>query len=601
MQMTSSSMQVIRTKFLHGMAGLACVASLAGTAMAAADPAKVLHVTFEQPDDGFDHARTNSQYTSWAVQAIFEPLLDYDYLARPVKLLPNTITAMPEISADGLVYTFHLKKGIYFTPDPAFKGVRRELVANDYAYTIKRLVDPKNRSPQASSYEGKIVGLDAVLAQARKTDKFDYDAPVAGFDIPDPYTLRVHLSAPDQTFLFLAASAQYGAMAREVVEFYGPDLPAHPVGTGAYKLVQYLPHSKIIMEANPDFRGRIWDYQANPGDARDEMLVKQMKGKMMPQIGRIEIAIMEEEQARWLAFDSGQTDLEQLSDPASPKVLDKGKLKPAFVARGITIHRFIDATIGAYTFFNFRDPVTGGTTPDKIALRRAIAMSYRNQDEITQVRYGQALNAQGMVPPGIIGHDPAYRYSIGYDPELAKKLLDRYGYKVGPKGIRTNPDGSPLTLKITSQPNNRDKARMEVWKRSLDAIQVHADFPVSGFADNLKAAYRCELMMWGLGSSPTIPDGIDFLDPYYSKNAGVSNKGCYNSPAFDALYLKARAMPDSPERTALYNQMQRQIEADTAIILHIWRYKNWIIQPWLKGFKKHPIIYGDWRFLDIEK
>ena len=579
---------------------LACALVLHAPAHAAADPGKVLRVTFEAADDGFDPAHTNSAYSSWVSQAIYEPLLSYDYLARPVKLVPNTAIEMPQISEDGKTYTIHLKKGIYFTPDPAFKGVKRELTVADYAYTIKRLVDPKNRSPQASSYEGKIVGLDAVLANAKKTGKFDYDAPVAGFEIKDPYTLILHLTAPDQTMLYLMASTYGGAMAREVVEFYPQDLGAHPVGTGAYMLKQYVPRSKIVLEANPAFRGEVWDFKSS-GDAWDDKIVRDMKGKSIPQIGRVEIAIIEEEQSRWLAFDSGQTDLEQLSDSAAPKVLVKDKLKPEFSARGIVLHRFVDPTIGAYTIFNFRDPVTGGTTPDKIALRRALAMAYRVQDEINQVRYAQALPARSMIPPGLAGFDPAYRNSIAYDPELAKRLLDHYGYKIGADGFRSMPNGSPLTLKIHSAPNTRDKGRMEVWKRSLDAINVRAEFPVSSFADNLKAAYRCELMMWGLGGSPSIPDGIDFLESYYSKNAGVSNKGCYDSPAYDAMYLKARSMADTPERTELYSRMQRQIEADTAIALHLWRYKNWMIQPWLKGFKKHPIIYGDWRFLDIEK
>ncbi len=586
-------------RFIAALAcGFALQAPVPG--YAAADPAKVLHVTIEAADDGFDPAHTNNAYSSRIAQAIFEAPLTYDYLARPVRVVPNTATAMPDISADGMHYNFQIRKGIFFTPDAAFKGKPRELTAHDYAYTIKRLVDPKNRSPQASSYESKIVGLDAVIAEAKRTGKFDYDAPVAGFEIPDPYTLKIHLTAPDQTLLYLMAGTYAGAMAREVVEFYPQDLGAHPVGTGAYMLKQYVPRSKIILEANPAYRGFVWDFQST-GDAWDAQIVRTMKGKKMPQIGRVEIAIVEEEQSRWLGFDSGQTDLEELSDPAAPKVLLKDQLKPEFAARGIRLHRFVDATIGAFTIFNFRDPVTGGTTPDKVALRRALAMAYRIDDEITQVRYGQALRARSMVPPGIIGHDPAYRSSIAYEPELAKKLLDHFGYKIGADGFRSFPDGKPLTLKIHSAPNTRDKARMEVWKRSLDAINIRAEFPVSSFADNLKAAYRCELMMWGLGGRPSIPDGIDFLDSYYGKNAGVSNKGCYESAAFDALYLKARGMPDSPERTELYRQMQRQIEADTAIALHLWRYKNWMIQPWVQGFKKHPIIDGDWRFLDVDK
>ncbi len=84
----------------------------------------------------------------------------YDYLARPSKLVPLTAEALPQITDNGKTYTIRLRKGIYFTPDPAFKGQKRELVADDYVYSLKRLVDPKIRSPWALLVEGKIVGLD---------------------------------------------------------------------------------------------------------------------------------------------------------------------------------------------------------------------------------------------------------------------------------------------------------------------------------------------------------------------------------------------------------------------------------------------------------
>ena len=127
-----------------------------------ADPAKVIHTVFEASDDGFDMVRTQNYYSGWVADAIFETLLTYDYLARPAKLVPNTANAMPTVSDRGKTYTFRIKQGIFFTPDPAFKGQRRELTAQDYVYSIKRLMDPENRSPSAGFVEGKIVGLDAL-------------------------------------------------------------------------------------------------------------------------------------------------------------------------------------------------------------------------------------------------------------------------------------------------------------------------------------------------------------------------------------------------------------------------------------------------------
>ncbi|MFZ6654870.1 ABC transporter substrate-binding protein [Undibacterium sp. TJN19] len=581
------------------LTALVCALSLPATAGAAADPGKVLHLSFEAADDGFDAMRTNSAYSNWVTDAIFEGLVSYDYLARPARLVPNTIVALPEITDGGKTMIFHLKKGIYFAPDPVFKGVRRELVAADYAYTFKRMLDPNNRSVQARVFEGKVVGLDELAEAAKKSGKFDYDKAIAGLETPDRYTLILRLKVLDPSLIYYLAKPLGGAVAREVVEHYGEAVNQHPVGTGAYMLKQYVPRSKIILEANPEYRGFVWDFKGTGSDW-DKQIIKDMQGKQMPQVGRVEIAIIEEEQSRWLAFDSGQLDFELLVPAASVKLLDNGKLKPEFRARGLQLYRVVDPGV-TRTYFNFEDATVGGYSKEKIALRRAIALSFNHQEEIDQVWFGQAIKAQSMVPPDVVGHDTAYRNSNAYDPRLANKLLDKFGYKRGADGFRSMPDGSPLKLRIHSAPKTKDYARMEVWKRSLDKVGIRAEFPVAGFADNLKSAYQCKLMMFGMGYTADIPDGIDFMEAYYSNNAYRGNNGCYKSKAFDAAFEKARLLADGPERQQLFNTMERLMEADTVHSLELWRVRNWLIQPWVKGYKTHPIIRGDWRFLDVEK
>ncbi len=574
------------------------LSGLSPLVQAKADPNKQLNLSFEAADDGFDAARTNSVYTNWLVDGIFESLLTYDYLARPVKLIPGTAEAMPEVADGGKTLTFKIKKGIYFTPDPAFKGVRRELGAADYAYTLKRHLDPQVRSVQAGVFEGKILGMDVLQKEARESGKFDYDKPLPGLEVLDKYTLRIRLNAPDNVFLFHLAKSISGAMAREVVEAYGDKISRHPVGTGAYMLSQYVPSSKIVLVANPDYRGFIWDFKSS-GDPWDEQIVRDMKGKHMPQIGKIVINIIEEEQSRWLAFSSGQLDFEILVPVASVKVLENGKLKPEYAAKGLRLYRFVDPGT-TRTIFNFKDPTVGGYTLEKNALRRAIALSFDLQSEIKNVWFTQALAAESQIPPGVIGHDPKHRRSNRYDPELANKLLDRFNYKRGPDGFRTLPDGSPLVLRIHSAPKSRDYARMEIWKRSLDRIGIRAEFPTASFADNLKAGYQCKLMMWGLGGVAGIPDGSDFMESYYGPNSGRGNLGCYDSPAFNELYRKMMALPQGPERQAVLTQMEQQLEADTVHSMELWRIRNWLIQPWVMGYKTHPVFRGDWRYLDVD-
>ncbi|MFA6442377.1 MAG: ABC transporter substrate-binding protein [Sterolibacterium sp.] len=565
----------------------------------AADPNKIIHAAFEAPDDGFDPAKTTNLYSGWVCEAIFERLLTYDYLARPAKLVPMTAEAMPEVSDGGKTFTFRIRKGIYFSPDPAFKGQRRELTAQDYAYTFKRLLDPVNRSPSASMLEGKIAGLDAYAALSKKSGKFDYDQPIAGLETPDRYTLRVRLNQSDYNFLYVTAYHSLAAVAREAIEAYPDQTRANPVGTGPYMLKEYVPRSKIVLEANPDYRGYVWNF-ASGGDAWDEQLVRDMKGKQMPQVGRVEISIIEEEQSRWLAFQGGQLDYDKLPQIAAPTVMDGVKLKPEYVQQNIGLYRTTEPEI-TYTLFNLRDPVVGGYTPDKIALRRAMTMSYNVKEEIALIRKNQALKAEMPVPRGVVGHDPAYRSSIPYDIDLANRLLDHFGYKRGADGYRNFPDGKPLEAVMRREPDSVSRQYGELWKRGLDQIGIRLNLVFSNFADNLKAGTECKLALWGAAWYADFPEGENFLQLLYGPNAGQGNHSCYQSAAFDALYKEFVATAPGPERNKLAIEMSRQMEADTPWALHSSRFRNWLVRPWVKGFKKHPILQADWQYLDVEK
>lgn len=564
-----------------------------------ADPSKRIQMGFEAADDGFDMIRTANFYSGWVSEVIYETLLTYDYLARPAKLVPGTVESMPEISEDGRTYTFHIKKGIYFSPDPVFKGVRRELTAEDYIYTFKRVLDPQSRSVHASFLAGKIVGLDELTAQSQQTGHFNYDAPVAGLQALDRYTLRVTLNAKDYNFLNIVAYTAFGAVAREAVSAYGQQSGQHPVGTGPYMLEKYVPRSKIVLVANPEYRGFTWDFKSS-GDAIDKQIIKDMQGKRMPQVGRVDINIIEEEQSRWLAFQGNQIDFDKMPQLAAPTVLDGDKLKPAYADQGIQLQRVLDAGV-TYTVMNFKDPTIGGNSLDKIALRRAIAMVYNNKEEVSILRNGQASKLEMFIPPGVTGYDPSYRNSIAYDPVLANKLLDHFGYKRGADGYRTMPDGKPLLLKFTREQAVFYQEMSELWKRGLDLIGIRSEFIINNFADNLKAATQCKLMLWGAAWMADYPEGQNFMQLLYGPNVHQGNHGCYQSPAYDALYAKATALPPGPERNQLYLQMNRQIEADTALVLNTTRIRSWLVRPWVKGFKKHPILHAEWQYIDVEK
>ncbi|HTE15498.1 MAG TPA: ABC transporter substrate-binding protein [Burkholderiales bacterium] len=568
---------------------------------------KVLRLTFQVAETGFDPVKVSDYYSGLVISAIFDSLLTYDYLARPAKLKPNIATALPRITDDGKTYTLTLQQGVYFTPDPAFKGLphnRRELIAADYVYSIKRFLDPKNRSPYAFLFEGKIVGLDKLAEAAKKSGRFDYDAVVAGLEAPDRYTLRIRLTEADFNFSHVLAFSLVGAVAREAIEAYGDDTNAHPVGTGPYRLQRYMPSSKIVLEKNPGVRDMFW--HAEPGDnAADLQIATRMEGKKLPQIDRVEISVMDEAQSRWLAFQRRETDIEYQLEELAPKFMTMdGKLKPEYAGQGIRMERSVDAEI-IYLFFNTQEKIgdkpnpLGGFTPEKIALRRAVAMAYNIEDQIKIIRKGQAIRAYYPIPPGVAGHEPQYRNSIAYDPRLANALLDKFGYRRSADGYRQQPDGKYLILKYYSSPSERDRQFDELMKRSLDAIGVRVEIHKDRFAELIKLANQCRLMMKHATWIADYPDGDNFMQLLYGPNTGQTNSACYRSSAFDARYEKSRRMPDSAQRNQLYREMTRQMEVDTAWLLTDSRYRNVLLQPYVIGYKKSAVNAAEWMYMDI--
>ena len=233
---------------------LACVLLASASALAAADPKKVVRDVFPVAETGFDPPAMHDLYSAAIVQAIFERLYTYDYLARPAKLVPQLADGMPQITDDGKTYTVKLKRGVYFAADPAFGGKKRELTAEDIVYTYKRIADPKLRSPWTFLVEGKFVGLDEEIAAAKKSGKFDYDKKIPGMEAVDRYTVRFRLKDTDYNLPYVMAHDPTAAVAREVIEKYGESdgrTMSNPVGTGPYKLGQWVRSSKIVLEANP--------------------------------------------------------------------------------------------------------------------------------------------------------------------------------------------------------------------------------------------------------------------------------------------------------------------------------------------------------------
>lgn len=577
---------------------------IAYSAAHSADFSKTLRYYFEAPESGFDPAKYSDHYSAEVNSSIFEPLLDYDYLATPQTLIPNTAAQLPEIRDQGKTFIVKIKPGIYFTDDPAFNGKRRELTAKDYLYSIQRLVDPGNRgAPWDFMFKGKVIGLDAKIDAAKKTGKFNYDQPIAGLAALDRYTLQIKLVRADFNMPYILAAPATAAVAREVIEKYADDAEEHPVGTGPYKLKSWQRRNRIILEANSAYRGKTYTPPNNPDVSYDKSIAQALAGKTFPQIGTIDIRIIDESQAAWLAFEGNELDiLPRMGSSYAKLVATDGNLHPKYAKRGYHYVQEAEAYLGYYQF-NMDDPVVGGYELPKIALRRAIAHAYNQAKSIAIVRSGQAIAAQSPLAPQINGYDPDYRNPLAkFSPPHGNALLDLFGYKdCNGDGWRDTPDCKPLTINLMMSSGKSNRDEQELWLRGTKAMGIKLIFSELNFSDFLKnrqsGHYQMSEAAWGMD----YPDAENFMQLLYGPNAGPVNESKFRNKAFDVLYEDIASTQPSAERNEKLRQMSRIVAAYVPWIVTHNILRSHLAQPWISGFRVHPSNMPCFMYLDIDK
>ncbi|HEX4522442.1 MAG TPA: ABC transporter substrate-binding protein [Casimicrobiaceae bacterium] len=572
---------------------LAILALASACAAIAADPNKVLRVAL--PDiDTLDPQQATTIPAQRVILAIFEGLYAWDYLNTPAGLMPVTATALPEISDGGKTWRINLKPGIHFTDDPAFRGKPRELVADDYIYSLKRRLDPNLSRGGDTVMTDLIIGARAVVDAAKTPGaKFDYDRPIEGLRALGRYTIEIRLNAINYPSVQIFLTTW--AVAREVLEAAGGDIRTRAVGTGPYRLREWKRGSKIVLEANPNYRALRFPASSNPVDAE---LMRSMRGRVLPQIGVIDISIIEEDTTLLLEFERGALDYVELRAEIANRLLSNDKLKPEYAARGIVRHARLEPFL-FFVDFNMIDPVVGGMEKDKIALRRAIAMGLNTQNLVDVVYAGQGQPANQMIPPGVSGHDPGAPLKSLYDPAAAQALLDRFGYKNrDADGYRQMPDGKPLTVILSLRAATISRETQTLWKRDMDAIGIRIDFRVAPFQDFVKdlIAGKYQMSAAGFGGVPTGDGILELLD---SRQPPFANQSRFKLPEYDQWVDRFLQTPNPSEQVAAARRMNEMARAYMPLLPMIFRRENDFVQPWLLGFR--PQVFGTyWQFMDID-
>ena len=571
---------------------------------AAAGP-RVLRYAFPIAESSFDPAYVTDLYSRTILDGILEAPLEFEYLAQPIRMRPNTAAALPEITDDFRSFTFRIRPGIFFADDPAFGGKRRELTAHDYVYSLKRHYDPRWKSGNLYVLENdKILGLSELRREciARKVP-FDYEREVEGLRALDRYTFRVRLAEPKPRFVYNFTDGSFlGAVAREVVEFYGDKIGEHPVGTGPFLIKSWNRSARIVLARNPNYREQRYDEHPPEGDARLQAIAQQFKGRRLPLVDEVHIAVIEESQPRWLAFLNAEQDLiENMPAEFSGVAFPNNRLAPNLAKQSIAMTRYARADV-AVSYFGMENEVVGGYTPAQVALRRAISLAVDVEREIRIARRGQAIPAQGPIPPLVWGYDPAFKSTMSeYNVGRAKALLDLHGFvDRNGDGWRERPDGRPLTLEYHSQPDQQSRSLVELWQKNMSAIGVRMEFKTAKWPENLKASRAGKLMMWGVGWVAGQPDGDTFLALGYGPNKGQANHARFDLPDFNRLYEKQRGLPDSPERQQLMTDAARLMVAYMPYKVHVHRLFTDLTHPWVLGYHRNIFVRSFWRYVDVD-
>ena len=590
------------------MVGGGTLAALAAAGVVRAQPSekKIVRYAFPIAETSFDPAYISDLYSRTVCAGIFDAPLEFALMARPVQMRLNTCAAMPEVSADFRLFTFRIKPGIHFDDDPAFGGTKRELTAADYLYSLKRFYDPRWKSANLYLLESdKILGLSEYRKSVLDSKKpFDYDVEVAGLKLIDRYSFQIRLAEPKPRFLYHFADGSFtGAVAREVVEAYGDRIGEHPVGTGPFRLAQWKRSSRMVLAKNPNYREVLYGEQP-PADASPAWVeaAAALKGQRLPLIDEVHISVIEESQPRWLSFLNEEQDLtENVPAEFAPMAFPNNLLAPNLAKKGIGMARYNRADVSV-SYFGMEHPVVGGYEAHQVALRRAINLAVDVDREIRLVRRGQALISQGPIAPETYGFNAAFKTEMSeFNRARAKAVLDMHGYvDSNGDGWRELPNGKPLVLEYSTQPDGQSRQLIEQWNKNMQAIGIKIEFKTAKWPENLKASRAGKLMMWGLGWSAAQPDGDTFLALGYGPNKGQANHARFDLPAFNKLYEKQRELPDGPERLAVMQAAAKLMVAYMPYKVHVHRIWTDLTHPWVKGYAKNQYVREFYKYVDID-
>lgn len=550
------------------------------------DKDTTLNIAVKANIKGLDPIRASDLYSSTAIGQLFDGLLEYHHLKRPFALQPAMAEAMPEVSKDGLTYTFRIKKGVRFSDDAAFPdGKGREVTAEDFIYSWKRLADPRLTSEGFWIFDGKIKGLNE-WASAVKAEKADYSTPVEGLQAPEKHTLVVKLTQPYHQMLWVLAMPYASVVAKEAVDKYGAEIINHPVGTGPFKLANWTRNSKIEMVKNPNYREDKYPSDGEAGDQEKGLLAD--AGQTVPFAEKLVIHEITEDQPRWQNFMKGNLDVEAIPNDNFDGTVKDNKLVADLSNKGmyLDITPQLDVT---YIAFNMQEKLLGSNKN----LRHAIALANDTATMIPKFYNGRALAAQSPIPPGIDSYDPNFKNPFQTrDLKKAKELLAKAGYPEG-KGL------PELVYETTSDSKARQMA--EFFVQNMAEIGIKAKISANTWPQFQEKIKTGQAQLWGIAWGADYPDAQNFYQLFYGKNLPPGpNDSRFANAQFDKIYEQSLNMPPGEARSKLYQQLRDIVVEEQPWVYNVHRLRYAVAHGWVKNYKYNDLSNDFLKYVKID-
>ncbi len=535
---------------------------------------------------GMDPIQASDQPSTEVQSNIYETLYQYHYLKRPLELEPLLAEGMPTVSKDGLTFTFKIKPGVRFQDSEVFPEKKgRDVTAEDFIYSWKRLADPRLKSEGFWIFDGKIKGLNEWRDKLNKGEG-KFEDPVVGLTAVDPLTLKVDLKVPYHQLLYVLTMTYSAVVPKEAVEKYGEEFLNHPVGTGPYALSNWTRGSKVELVKNPTWHGGTYPTSGGEGDEAAGLL--EDAGKSLPFVDKVVFHEIIEDQPRWLNFIKGTLDFASVPKDNFDSTIANNELTPEMIAKGLVLIKYPRAEV-VYMGFNMEDPIIGKNSN----LREALCYAYDGKTATQKFYNNMALTAHSPIGPDMDGWDSEFKNPCKeYDVEKAKALLAKAGYPGG-KGL------APIEYNVASSTTSRQMA--EYLAQQFAVIGVTVNIVANSWPQFTDRLRNKKAQMYGIAWVADYPDSENMMQLLYGPNSSPGpNNSNYNNPQFNKLYEQALKLPPGAKRTELYKKMRDIFVKDLPWIPTVHRIGVAVRHGWLHNLKRNETLNGYYKYLRVD-